>query len=471
MDVSQTDPLRQVHSGPWIESDQQHVSEQCNELGQHIYNSAGEDPNAKHNPYSFVGSNLPNSLDQHPMQSDVPSSSGTPSGTGTSENSSIVSRTGSFASSPASRPSNMFPAASTYLGQAQKFLKKKAKLTNIDRKRMCIYNQVNPMVKQEDIAKIFGVDRTTVSKVLRQRDKYLNVEDPGKSNLLLREKLTKLPEIERTTAVWASNMVSRGERVTDRMVRDKYQEFGKALAIPEEELCVTAEWTTRFRDTYPGVITAFDPMMAQQPSMQWVQRPEPDSGGGDRHQNDMMAMSQDTQNNSFLQGMAGGHVDYSQNPLNEHDPSKSGDLHRAFSSISSSSLESHAGSESSKALSRLGRQSSQSSFRHPILQNSNRPPNNVPNHVRSQSHHINISNVNTMTAPSPQSSAPVTPTFNQVHTSSSGEIRYPSPPQTSRAFQPSVDDAARALEVVMVFLRQQPVGTVEVEDYLTSKPF
>ncbi|CZR66102.1 uncharacterized protein PAC_16003 [Phialocephala subalpina] len=50
-------------------------------------------------------------------------------------------------------------------------------LTDNDRRRMCQYHEENPSVKQTEIGAMFGVERSTVSKVLRQREKYLFPED------------------------------------------------------------------------------------------------------------------------------------------------------------------------------------------------------------------------------------------------------------------------------------------------------
>ena len=49
---------------------------------------------------------------------------------------------------------------------------KKRRLYNTDRRLICIYAEDNPGVKQEDIAARFGVERSTVSKILKQRDRW-----------------------------------------------------------------------------------------------------------------------------------------------------------------------------------------------------------------------------------------------------------------------------------------------------------
>lgn len=52
---------------------------------------------------------------------------------------------------------------------------RKKRLYNIDRYKICIAAQENPGMKQEDIAAQFGVERSTVSKILKQKARWLSV--------------------------------------------------------------------------------------------------------------------------------------------------------------------------------------------------------------------------------------------------------------------------------------------------------
>ncbi|PLN84410.1 hypothetical protein BDW42DRAFT_39635 [Aspergillus taichungensis] len=53
-------------------------------------------------------------------------------------------------------------------------------LTDEDRRRMCLYHEENKTAKQTDIGALFGVERSTVSKVLRQKEKSC-LEAPPRS--------------------------------------------------------------------------------------------------------------------------------------------------------------------------------------------------------------------------------------------------------------------------------------------------
>ena len=56
----------------------------------------------------------------------------------------------------------------------------KQRLYNIDRKKICVYAEENPNLRQEDIARKFNIERSTVSKILKEKDRWLNVRDDEK---------------------------------------------------------------------------------------------------------------------------------------------------------------------------------------------------------------------------------------------------------------------------------------------------
>lgn len=54
------------------------------------------------------------------------------------------------------------------------------RLWSTDRKKICVFHRDNPGLKQEEIALHFGVERSTVSKILKEKDRWLNVRDDEK---------------------------------------------------------------------------------------------------------------------------------------------------------------------------------------------------------------------------------------------------------------------------------------------------
>lgn len=100
-----------------------------------------------------------------------------------------------------------------------------------------------------------------MSKVLRQKEKYL-VQDDGSRSPIKRAK-GRSPDIERTLAVWAKNQVCRESKVwslvlmhvqerrglplTDDMIREKAHAFAATTTTPENQQVVTASWIEKFK--------------------------------------------------------------------------------------------------------------------------------------------------------------------------------------------------------------------------------
>ena len=55
--------------------------------------------------------------------------------------------------------------------------KPKKRLYNKERKAICLYYMQNPNARQEDIAATYGVERSTVSKILKHKAKWLAISE------------------------------------------------------------------------------------------------------------------------------------------------------------------------------------------------------------------------------------------------------------------------------------------------------
>jgi hypothetical protein len=85
---------------------------------------------------------------------------------------SVVSALTSLSSTSAAHPS-----ASTSDGRLSPTIlrhkPRKGRLSNGDRRDICLYASRTPAARQEDIANLFHVERSTISKILKARDKWL----------------------------------------------------------------------------------------------------------------------------------------------------------------------------------------------------------------------------------------------------------------------------------------------------------
>ncbi|KAM0789671.1 hypothetical protein ACM66B_006533 [Microbotryomycetes sp. NB124-2] len=69
------------------------------------------------------------------------------------------------------------PSLSRRLSSPAKSSRVSKKLTDLDRKAICLFRESNPTVKQDDIGVHFGIERSTVSKILKNKLKWLAI--PG----------------------------------------------------------------------------------------------------------------------------------------------------------------------------------------------------------------------------------------------------------------------------------------------------
>ncbi|KAK1050374.1 hypothetical protein LTR12_017987 [Friedmanniomyces endolithicus] len=118
-------------------------------------------------------------------------------------------------------------------------------LTDADRKRMCQYAEDNQNAKQTEIGAVFGVERSTVSKVLRQKEKYL-LRDEGSRSPIKRAK-GRSPDLERTLANWAKNQERKGLPLTDEVIREKAQAFASTTTTPENQQLWNSSWIEKFK--------------------------------------------------------------------------------------------------------------------------------------------------------------------------------------------------------------------------------
>ncbi|KAF2637178.1 CenpB-DNA-bind-domain-containing protein [Massarina eburnea CBS 473.64] len=135
-------------------------------------------------------------------------------------------------------------ATSTHSGRTSSTPRKT--LTDQDRRRMCQYHEDHPTVKQTEIGAMFGVERSTVSKVLRQKEKYLYQDDGSRSPI--RKSKGKFPDIERALANWARNHQRQGLPLTDAIIREKARFFATTVGNSESHTKASStSWLEKFK--------------------------------------------------------------------------------------------------------------------------------------------------------------------------------------------------------------------------------
>ncbi|TFY68822.1 hypothetical protein EVG20_g3397 [Dentipellis fragilis] len=137
-------------------------------------------------------------------------------------------------------PSTMSPA----VGRPGK--QRKQRLFNVDRKAICVFHKENPTMRQEDIAARYGVERSTISKILKQKTKWMNVPE-GEELRVAKHRPSKFPEIESELANWLLECHETKTILSDSNIRAKAKQVSKALQIPDDKFKASSGWVENFK--------------------------------------------------------------------------------------------------------------------------------------------------------------------------------------------------------------------------------
>jgi hypothetical protein len=371
--------------------------------------------------------------------------------------------------------------------------------------------------------------KSTVSKVLRQKEKYL-YQDDGSRSPIKRSK-GKFPDIERALSNWARNHQKQGLSLTDAMIREKARFFATTVGNSEAHLKLTnGSWLEKFkqknnlmgsksRKNSLAELSERDdsnpPSIAQTPS-----GVSPTSPSGGVTSPSPVAMTATLSEGPDQKLSNQEDVDYSNGHRPFHSQSNTS-LSSVFTDAGASSFSAGPTSPTSPFFtpdsatgpspfmpSQQGRMSSaNSNFQRPRSQtfpmlgiepyispagtsealtpkylNStaiDSPESEIPPHVipveTMQSSHSQDSRPGFSRSPSSSMQPPPVPTSNagptvMIPNSAGGHSHQqntPISPEITTPASPSQEDARRALEVVMSFFQHQPNGFVEPQDFVT----
>ncbi|KAI9844193.1 MAG: hypothetical protein M1838_002296 [Thelocarpon superellum] len=150
------------------------------------------------------------------------------------------------AQSPMATPTSAQSAHSTQSIPSAPSPSPRRTLTDADRRKMCIYHEENPTVKQTEIGAMFGVERSTVSKVLRQKEKYLSPNDGNRSPI--KRSKGRFPDIERALSNWVRNAQKSGVPMTDAVIKEKARFFAATVGTTDSHLKLNnSTWLEKFK--------------------------------------------------------------------------------------------------------------------------------------------------------------------------------------------------------------------------------
>ncbi|ESK94941.1 centromere binding protein b [Moniliophthora roreri MCA 2997] len=214
-----------------------------------------------HGHHSRSNSNsVSNGRSASPALSTITTSSHSSSANNTQNHSALLSPFVRNAYSPvAASPPGIadLPAASPVAIRPKQ---RKQRLFNVDRQAICQYHLANPTARQEDIAARYGVERSTISKILKHKAKWLNV-CPEEGLRVAKHRPSKFPEIESSMLSWlhslhstaiqgngnSPNFPKKSPLLSDTRLREKALSLAKEFQIPEDKFKASSGWVENFK--------------------------------------------------------------------------------------------------------------------------------------------------------------------------------------------------------------------------------
>jgi hypothetical protein len=81
-------------------------------------------------------------------------------------------------------------------------LRKRKSLTAAQKKEICLKKISTPSLKQKDLAKEYDVSEGMVSDILKEKDRWVAIDDDSYQANLKREKKIQFPIIEEALSIW-----------------------------------------------------------------------------------------------------------------------------------------------------------------------------------------------------------------------------------------------------------------------------
>ncbi|KAL5524691.1 hypothetical protein ACEPAF_9836 [Sanghuangporus sanghuang] len=125
-------------------------------------------------------------------------------------------------------------------------VKPKRRLQNRQRKEICQYFIENPNSRQEDIAARWGVERSTVSKILKNKHRWLAVSESD-DTVQAKHRPPKFATIELHMQSWLVECRESKTVISDAMIRAKARELARELNIPEDKFKASAGWVENYK--------------------------------------------------------------------------------------------------------------------------------------------------------------------------------------------------------------------------------
>lgn len=121
------------------------------------------------------------------------------------------------------------------------------------KKEICEFMVANPNITQSNVASFFNekytglnIQRTTINKIWKDKQKWLSVLSTSQSSHTFRQRSVQFPEVDKAMQIWTSQAISAGLPLSDMILQQKGLEFAKMFNIEDKLKCANG-WVYRFK--------------------------------------------------------------------------------------------------------------------------------------------------------------------------------------------------------------------------------
>lgn len=122
------------------------------------------------------------------------------------------------------------------------------------KRQICEWSKANESKRHVDIANHFNevypnlkIDRSTISKILSQSNKWEATNTTEDSTQTFKHKEVKFPVLERAMNLWVESVTAGGIILTDLLIKEKAKIFAQAFHIQENALTFSNGWLYKFK--------------------------------------------------------------------------------------------------------------------------------------------------------------------------------------------------------------------------------
>ena len=124
-------------------------------------------------------------------------------------------------------------------------LRKRRSLTAAQKKEICLKKIFTPSLKQKDLAKEYNVSEGMVSDILKEKDRWVAIDNDSYQANLKREKKIQFPIIEEALTVWLDKALQAKLVLTESILTTKALDF--AVLCNEEKFKASNGWLDNFK--------------------------------------------------------------------------------------------------------------------------------------------------------------------------------------------------------------------------------